>query len=74
MAHTYNFNVEKGSSAASIGSTSSKWKLNGNIREVIELTIDLASSDGATKVISDSRITPKHVVLQSVVIDPASQA
>ena len=67
--HTYGFDVEKGSSATSIGSTENKWMVNGAVKEIVQLTVDLSSANG-TKTISDSRITDKHVVLESVVCDP----
>ena len=42
-----------------------KWLVNGHVKEVIELEIELQSSNGTSKTINDSRITAKHVVLES---------
>ena len=73
MAHNYGFNVEKGTSAVSLGSSTAKWKVNGFVAELIELTIDLQSTDGETLTINDSRITPYHEVLQSVIVEPVGR-
>ena len=43
--------------------TNKKWLVNGHVKEVIELEIELQSSNGTSKTINDSRITAKHVVL-----------
>ena len=50
----------------SAGSPTNKWKLNGHVKEYIELTITLESSNGTSKTITDSRITAKHVVLNNI--------
>lgn len=53
----------------SMGSSTSKWQINGHEEGIIELTIPLQSSDGRTIIINDSRITANHVVLNKIASD-----
>ena len=53
----------------SLGNSSAKWNVNGHNLDYIELTIQLQSANGQTIVINDSRITNKHVVLNSIASD-----
>ena len=55
-----------GSSGLSLGSSSSRWLLNGTVRDIIELTVALESEDGETKTVSNSAITSNHVVLEDI--------
>ena len=50
----------------SAGSPTNKWKLNGHVKEYIELTITLESANGTSKTVYDDRITANHVVLNNI--------
>lgn len=52
----------------SLGDTKNSkiWKVNGHESGYIELTVELKSQDGQTLVISDSRITSNHVVINTI--------
>ena len=67
MAFIFATNVNPdGNLTRSLGSSSAKWKINGNIPELIEVTVEETSETSVT--ISDSKITADHIVLNEYVI------
>lgn len=59
--------VNPSDNTLSLGDNNSKkWKINGHVNGYIEITVDLASTNGQTLTISDSRITANHIVINTI--------
>lgn len=64
MAITFAMDVNPdGDLTRSLGSSSNKWKVNGHVTEIVEISVSATSDTSVT--IGDSNITENHVVLNS---------